>query len=85
MLSLEIGGTVPQQYNVAVTGMSLVQDLHLGRCYGGRWICIFINFSVTGNFVQNGGRFIGSECGSGNINITVNGILDMNAGTFRAS
>ncbi|MBP6009993.1 MAG: hypothetical protein KA787_04425 [Bacteroidia bacterium] len=42
-----------------------------------------LTFSVTGNFVQNGGRFIGSERGSGNINITVNGILDMNAGTFR--
>ncbi|MBL7948853.1 MAG: G8 domain-containing protein, partial [Bacteroidia bacterium] len=42
-----------------------------------------LNFTVTGNFVQNGGRFIGSERGSGNINITVNGILDMNAGTFR--
>ena len=44
-----------------------------------------VTFLTSGNFVQNGGQFSGTLSGSGNCSFTVNGILDVNAGIFKAS
>ena len=41
-------------------------------------------FSVGANFVQNGGSFSGILNGSGPATFTVTGIVDVNAGTFKA-
>lgn len=44
-----------------------------------------LTFTVSGNFVQNGGRFCGLQNGSGNVTFTTAGILDINAGIFNCT